>query len=193
MIKIGLTGGIGSGKSVVGRLLELEGIPVYIADMESKRLTNTSPVIRERLIALFGKEIYTAEGLDKKLLASRIFNKPDNLKQVNEIIHPEVNKHFLAWANKQKTNYCAIESAILFESGFDRLVDIRLMVYAPLSLRIERVRTRDQLSLQEVENRIHNQWPDEIKKEKSDYIIYNDDMHALLPQVTRFITSLQSN
>lgn len=193
MIKIGITGGIGSGKSVVGRLLELEGVPVYTADIESKRLTNTSPAIREGLIALFGKEIYTAEGLDKKLLASRIFNKPDNLKQVNEIIHPEVNKHFLAWVNKQETACCAIESAILFESGFDRIVDVRLMVYAPLSLRLERVRTRDRLSLQEVENRIHNQWPDEIKKEKSDYIIYNDDVHALLPQVTRFLTSLQSN
>lgn len=193
MIKIGITGGIGSGKSVVGRLLELEGVPVYTADIESKRLTNTSPAIREGLIALFGKEIYTAEGLNKKLLASRIFNKPDNLKQVNEIIHPEVNKHFLAWVNKQETACCAIESAILFESGFDRIVDVRLMVYAPLSLRLERVRTRDRLSLQEVENRIHNQWPDEIKKEKSDYIIYNDDVHALLPQVTRFLTSLQSN
>lgn len=193
MIKIGITGGIGSGKSVVGRLLELEGVPVYTADIESKRLTNTSPAIREGLIALFGKEIYTAEGLNKKLLASRIFNKPDNLKQVNEIIHPEVNKHFFAWVNKQETACCAIESAILFESGFDRIVDVRLMVYAPLSLRLERVRTRDRLSLQEVENRIHNQWPDEIKKEKSDYIIYNDDVHALLPQVTRFLTSLQSN
>lgn len=193
MIKIGITGGIGSGKSVVARLLELEGVPVYIADTESKRLTHISPVIREGLISLFGKEIYTPSGLNKKRLADRIFNEPENLKRVNDIIHPEVNKHFLEWVGKQKTNICALESAILFESGFDRIVDVRLMVYAPLSLRIERVRTRDKLSRQEVEERINNQFSDEIKKEKSDYIIYNDDKQALLPQVTRFLTNLQSN
>lgn len=193
MIKIGITGGIGSGKSVVGRLLELKGVPVYIADTESKRLTNASPVIREALISLFGKEIYTPEGLNKKQLSDRIFNEPESLKKVNEIIHPEVSKHFLEWVNQQKTNICAIESAILFESGFDQIVNVRLMVYAPLPLRTERVRTRDKLSLQEVEERIHNQLSDEIKKEKSDYIIYNDDRQALLPQVTHFLTNLQSN
>lgn len=192
MIKIGITGGIGSGKSVVARLLDLKGVPVYIADGESKQLTNTSPVIREKLISLFGKEIYTTEGLDKKRLASYIFQNPEVLTQVNNIIHPEVNKHFLEWVQKQKTKVCAIESAILFESGFDRMVDVSLMVYAPLPLRIERVRTRDKLSLQEIESRIHNQLADEIKKEKSDYVIYNDDIHAILPQVTRFLTSLQS-
>ena len=89
MIKIGLTGGIGSGKSVVAALLELSGIPVYIADTESKRLTASSPVIREKLIALFGKELYTPDGLDKKRLASHIFGTPELLEQVNAIIHPE--------------------------------------------------------------------------------------------------------
>ena len=92
MIKIGITGGIGSGKSVVAALLELSGIPVYIADTESKRLTATSPVIREKLIALFGKELYTADVLDKKRLASHIFGNPEQLGQVNAIIHPEVNR-----------------------------------------------------------------------------------------------------
>lgn len=130
MIKIGITGGIGSGKSVVASLLALSGVPVYIADEESKWLTNNSPVIREKLTALFGPEIYTNEGLNKKLLASHIFNNPEQLQQVNQIIHPEVNRHFSAWVERQTSPLCAIESAILFESGFYKVVDISLMVYA---------------------------------------------------------------
>ena len=134
MIKIGITGGIGSGKSVVASLLALSGVPVYIADEESKWLTNNSPVIREKLTALFGPEIYTNEGLNKKLLASHIFNNPEQLQQVNQIIHPEVNRHFSAWVERQTSPLCAIESAILFESGFYKVVDISLMVYAPREL-----------------------------------------------------------
>ena len=126
MIKIGITGGIGSGKSVVASLLALSGVPVYIADEESKWLTNNSPVIREKLTALFGPEIYTNEGLNKKLLASHIFNNPEQLQQVNQIIHPEVNRHFSAWVERQTSPLCAIESAILFESGFYKVVDISL-------------------------------------------------------------------
>lgn len=144
MIKIGITGGIGSGKSVVASLLALSGVPVYIADEESKWLTNNSPVIREKLTALFGPEIYTNEGLNKKLLASHIFNNPKQLQQVNQIIHPEVNRHFSAWVERQTSPLCAIESAILFESGFYKVVDISLMVYAPRELRIERALGRTQ-------------------------------------------------
>lgn len=106
MIKIGITGGIGSGKSVVASLLALSGVPVYIADEESKWLTNNSPVIREKLTALFGPEIYTNEGLNKKLLASHIFNNPKQLQQVNQIIHPEVNRHFSAWVERQTSFMC---------------------------------------------------------------------------------------
>ena len=105
MIKIGITGGIGSGKSVVASLLALSGVPVYIADEESKWLTNNSPVIREKLTALFGPEIYTNEGLNKKLLASHIFNNPKQLQQVNQIIHPEVNRHFSAWVERQTSPF----------------------------------------------------------------------------------------
>ena len=105
MIKIGITGGIGSGKSVVASLLALSGVPVYIADEESKWLTNNSPVIREKLTALFGPEIYTNEGLNKKLLASHIFNNPKQLQQVNQIIHPEVNRHFSAWVERHRIRH----------------------------------------------------------------------------------------
>ena len=192
MIKIGITGGIGSGKSVIASLLELSGVPVYIADTESKQLTETSPVIREKLTALFGETLYTAEGLDKKQLASHIFGNPEWLKEVNAIIHPEVNRHFQAWADKQNTPLCAIESAILFESGFNRAVDVSLMVYAPMEVRIRRVLERDAASREEVIRRIGSQLPDEVKKEKSDYVIFNDGKQALLPQVTAFLEKLRS-
>lgn len=193
MIKIGITGGIGSGKSVIATLLEISGIPVYIADIESKLLTNTSPVIREKLIRLFGDNIYTATGLNKMLLASYIFGNPAVLKQVNAVIHPEVKRHFMEWADKQQTDLCAIESAILFESGFNQLVDISLMVYAPLELRIERTLARDSASREDVIRRISNQLSDEIKKERSDYVIYNDDRKALLPQINACIADIRKN
>ena len=192
MIKIGITGGIGSGKSVVAALLELSGIPVYIADTESKRLTASSPVIREKLIALFGKELYTPDGLDKKRLASHIFGTPERLEQVNAIIHPEVNRYFLAWAERQKPPVCAIESAILFESGFNRIVDTTLMVYAPMEIRIGRALERDAVSREEVIRRIESQLPDEVKKEKSDYVIFNDGEQALLPQISTFLSGLKT-
>ena len=192
MIKIGITGGIGSGKSVVASLLALSGIPVYIADEESKWLTNNSPVIREKLTALFGLEIYTNEGLNKKLLASPIFNNPEQLQQVNQIIHPEVNHHFSAWVERQTSPLCAIESAILFESGFYKVVDISLMVYAPRELRIERALGRDSASREEIERRINSQMSDEEKKDRSDYVIYNDNRQALIPQVGKLLCWLQS-
>lgn len=191
MSKIGITGGIGSGKSVVASLLELSGIPVYIADKESKRLTETSPVIRKKLTDLLGADLYTEKGLDKKLLASHIFAHPEMLKQVNGIIHPEVNRHFTAWTEAQDTPFCAIESAILFESGFDRAVDIRLMVYAPMEVRIARAVERDAATRSEVIDRMKSQMPDEIKKERADYIIYNDNRQALIPQIGKFITYLR--
>lgn len=192
MIKVGITGGIGSGKSVVAALLELSGIPVYIADTESKLLTTTSPVIREKLMALFGKELYTADGLDKKRLASHIFGNPKRLEQVNAIIHPEVNRHFLAWADKQDAPACAIESAILFESGFNRIVDTTLMVYAPMEVRIARALERDAVPREEIMRRIESQLPDEVKKEKSDYVIFNGVEQALLPQITAFLAWLKT-
>jgi len=187
MIKIGLTGGIGSGKSIVSSLLELWGIPVYMADMESKRLTNTSPIIRKGLVELLGEELYKGGELDKKRLATLIFTDKNNLRQVNAIIHPEVNRDFLRWSSEQQTPICAIETAILFESGFDRIVDTSVMVYAPFELRIQRAVARDKASYEEITRRINSQLSDEIKKERAGFIIYNDDKQALIPQVEKFL------
>lgn len=192
MIKIGLTGGIGSGKTVVASLLMVMGIPVYIADDESKKLTNESPVIRAKLIELFGESIYSQNGLNRVLLASYIFEHPELLKAVNSIIHPEVNLHFLNWVAHQPGDICAIESAILFESGFDRIVDASIMVYAPKEIRIERACKRGNLIREEVERRINNQLSDEIKKKQSNYVIDNDGTRAIIPQLEEIIRVLRS-
>ena len=190
MIKIGITGGIGSGKSVVASLFRLFGVPVYIADEESKQLTNQSETIRKRLIAHYGEAIYTPEGLNKPLLAAKIFQDPVQLRIVNGIIHPEVKRHFEAWAAKQTTPLCAIESAILFESGFDKVVDTSLMVYAPKALRIERATARDAASREAIQRRIESQMAEEEKRKLADHLIYNDDQQPLIPQVIAFLARL---
>ena len=190
MIKIGITGGIGSGKSVVASLFQLLGVPVYIADEESKRLTNQSMTIRRQLIAHYGEAIYTAEGLNKPLLAAKIFQDPAQRRIVNGIIHPEVKHHFEAWAAQQETPLCAIESAILFESGFDQVVDTHLMVYAPKALRIERATARDAASREAIQQRIESQMADEEKRELADHLIYNDNQQPLIPQVMALIARL---
>lgn len=191
MIKLGLTGGIGSGKTLVATLFQLLNIPVYIADEESKRLTDLSPVIREKLIALFGKELYTEGKLNKPLLASLIFCNKENLTKVNTIIHPEVLSHFIEWTKRQTSEICVIESAILFESGFDKKVDKVLMVYAPMDIRVNRVLQRDNTQTREaITHRIESQLPDEVKKERADFIIYNDDKTAILPQLEKLLLSL---
>lgn len=193
MIKIGITGGIGSGKSVVATLLRLYGIPVYIADEESKRLTNSSPVIRRALVDLVGEAVYDADGkLDKPRLANFIFGQPEHLARVNAIIHPEVNRDFLDWSERQEKAFCAIESAILFESGFDRIVDVKLMVLAPLEIRLERAIARDHASREALERRIKSQMADEEKASRSDFVIHNDGRQALIPQVENFIGWLKN-
>lgn len=190
MIKIGITGGIGSGKSVVSSLFRMNKIPVYTADVESKRLSDTSPVIRKKLISLFGDTIYVNDLLDRKRLASFIFSNEHVLKKVNEIIHPVVKKDFQAWVKQQKGNICAIESAILFESGFEKTVDVVLLVYAPVELRLTRAMERDGATEADIMKRMNRQMPEELKRKQADYIIVNDDVQALIPQVDRFLKLL---
>lgn len=190
MIKIGITGGIGSGKSVVSSLLAMAGIPVYVADDESKRLSDTSPVIRKKLVALFGEETYVDEKLDRQRLASLIFKDETYLKKVNGIIHPVVRKNFQEWAGSLKTKRCAMESAILYESGLNKDVDVVLMVYAPVGLRLTRAMLRDNATEAEVMRRMNRQMPDELKREQADFVIINDDVQALMPQIDHFIRFL---
>ncbi|MDR1116000.1 MAG: dephospho-CoA kinase [Tannerella sp.] len=190
MIKVGITGGIGSGKSVVSSLIAMNGIPIYTADTESKRLSDSSPVIRRKLVALYGNSLYVNNVLDRKRLASIIFSDEKALKSVNEIIHPVVQKDFQAWIKQQKTNICVIESAILFESRFDKIVDITLLVYAPVGLRLTRVMERDGANEADIMKRMNRQMPDELKRKQADFVIINDEVEALLPQVDQFLKLL---
>jgi dephospho-CoA kinase len=191
MKTIGLTGGIGSGKSVVAQLLEIRGIPVYNTDKAAKRLTAGSLTIKEALCQRFGQTLYSGGTLDKTLLASLIFNQEDHLQYVNAVVHPEVQKDFLQWQIRHNhLPWVALESAILFESGFDGMVDISINVSAPCELRIERVQQRDQINREAVLNRMHHQMSEEERKRKVDYIILNDNCRALLPQIENVLKSL---
>ncbi|WP_165024690.1 dephospho-CoA kinase [Dysgonomonas sp. ZJ279] len=193
MIKVGITGGIGSGKSIVTEIFSLCGIPVYIADVESKKLTATSPNIREKLIELFGNDLYDGTTLNKTLLASHIFTDKNKLEAVNHIIHPEVERNFREWViNNKKYPIVAKEAAILFESGLQGLVDKVIMVYTPLETRIQRTMDRDHVSREKVLERIQNQMPDEKKMKLSDFIVVNDGTQSLIEQVLEIIKQLKN-
>jgi dephospho-CoA kinase len=183
---IGLTGGIGSGKSTVSRLFHTMGIPVYIADTESKRLTDSSPVIKEKLTEQFGSDLYKEGKLNKSLLASLIFGNEENRYFVNSVIHPVVREDFEKWITKQRSSpLVVIETAILFESGYADSVDVSVTVSAPEDLRICRVELRDGWSRASIAARIQSQLSEEERICRSDYVIYNDDRQALIPQMER--------
>ena len=188
MTTIGITGGIGSGKSMVSALLRVYGVPVYDADRESKRLLVTSPTIRRGLISLLGPDIYRPDGtLDRTRMAALIFADADLLARVNAIIHPAVGDDFDAWRKRLTVPLCAMESAILFESGFDRRTNVRLTVYAPEAIRLQRVMARDGAAEADVRRRMQSQWTDERKAALSDAVITNDGLSALIPQVEAFL------
>ncbi|GHT76383.1 dephospho-CoA kinase [Bacteroidia bacterium] len=181
---LGITGGIGSGKSVVSKILEINEIPVYNTDMEAKRLTETSPVIRQKLSERFGTILSINNRLDKKQLALLIFNNLEALAFVNSVIHPEVYRDFTEWKEKMPDKaWVGIESAILFETGFNRYTDFNLLITAPLELRIQRTQKRDGLTKDEILKRIQNQWPEEEKQSLVDFIVWNDERQAVLPQI----------
>lgn len=193
-IRIGITGGIGSGKSVVSRLLRLLGIPVYISDEEAKRLMATDEGIRAELVALLGGEVYREGTLNKALLASYLFADPDHARRVNAIVHPRVRDDFRAWAKAHEgAGLVAMESAILYEAGFRDEVDRVVMVYAPEETRIERATKRDAASRAGVEKRIRSQMGDEEKRRLADYVLINDGKRPLIPQVLALISSLSQN
>lgn len=189
-IRIGITGGIGSGKTVVSRLLNVLGVPVYISDEEAKRLMNTDPCIREQLIHLLGEEVYKEGILNRAFLADYLFHSPDHAAKVNAIVHPQVKADFLAWVKRQQSSVVAIESAILYEAGFTDTVDVVVLVYAPQELRVERALKRDKTTIDQIRRRVASQMSDEQKREQADYVIYNDDRHSLIAQVQKLLSVL---
>lgn len=190
-IRIGITGGIGSGKSVVSKILSLLDIPIYLSDDEAKRLTATDETIRRELINLLGDELYQDGVLNKQKLANYLFASPENAEKINAIIHPQVKQDFRQWCMRHSASqFVAMESAILFESGFASEVDVVVMVYAPQEVRIQRAMMRDTASRTQIEQRIQRQMGDEIKRSSAHYTLINDDKTALLPQVLQLLVSL---
>lgn len=193
-IRLGITGGIGSGKSLVCRLLEVMGVPVYISDAETKQLMASDASIRKELVALLGDEVYAGGILNKPLLASYLFASPEHACRVNGIVHPRVKDDFRHWLRCHATDpVVAIESAILIEAGFAGEVDAVVMVYAPVEVRIERAMKRDASSRELVEKRMRSQMSDEEKRKQADFVIVNDGETPLMPQVLELLTSLSGN
>ncbi len=184
MLKLGITGGIGSGKTTICKLFELLGVPVYYADEESKKILDEDKLVKEQVIKMFGSSILNDSGIiDRKELAAIVFNNKEQLEKLNAILHPAVGQHFENWLKKQNTAYILKEAAILFESGAYKQVDKVLTVVAPLELKIQRTMKRDGVSKEEVERRMQLQMTDEEKIKRADFVIINNEQELLIPQV----------
>jgi dephospho-CoA kinase len=183
MLKVGITGGIGSGKSIVARIFSTLGIPVYNADDQAKWLMNQDTALREKIIAAFGNEAYTSGGLNRSWLAAHVFHDEEKLKLLNSIVHPAVIAHGENWMNAQQAPYTLKEAALFFESGSAAGLDFMIGVYAPQPLRLLRAMRRDGLGREEVLARMAKQINEEIKMRLCDAVIINDDQQMVLPQV----------
>jgi dephospho-CoA kinase len=183
MLKIGLTGGIGSGKSTVAKIFETLGVPAYYADEEAKRLMNTDEELRSVIKKNFGAESYRNGQLDRKYLASIVFNDKYKLDLLNSLVHPATIRDAEQWMKKQTTPYVIKEAALLFEAGSTDRLDHVIGVFAPVEMRIKRVIDRDKVNRNEVLERMKRQIDEETKMKLCDFIITNDESQLLIPQV----------
>ena len=180
---VGLTGGIGSGKSTVAKMFERLDIPIYYSDDEAKNLMNSSKKIRESLIALFGQDTYENRELNRPYVAGLVFNNKDKLNELNAIVHPEVKRNFLEWVERQNTAYVIQENPLIFENKSQNDFDYVITVTAPVQIRVQRVMERDGSTKNQVFSRVKNQLEDEIKIKQSDFVITNDDLKHTKDQV----------
>ena len=185
MLRIGLTGGIGSGKSTVAKIFETLGIPVYYADDASKRLMNENEELKKAIQKNFGADTYTDGKLNRKHLSALVFNNPEKLNLLNSIVHPATIKNAADWMKKQKAPYALKEAALIFESGSQEHLDKVIGVYAPAAIRINRVMQRDNVTREEVISRMNKQIDEKIKMQLCDYVITNDEQELLIPQVMK--------
>ena len=183
MLKIGITGGIGSGKSTVARVFEVLGIPVYYADEAAKHLMNEDEALKEKIKTSFGEDAYKEDKLDSKFLSSIVFNNPEKLALLNALVHPATLADAARWMQKQSTPYSIKEAALIFESGAQEQLDYVIGVTAPAPLRIQRTMQRDGLTREEVIARIDKQMDETIKMKLCNFVIKNDEQQMLLPQV----------
>lgn len=185
MMVIGLTGGIGSGKTTVGRFFTELGVPVYNSDGEAKRLMEESAELREAIKALLGEQAYQGNKPDRPFIASRVFGNPDLLARLNAIIHPVVRADFKSWAGRQRFPYVIQEAAILFENGSYTKFDKIILVCAPREERIKRIKERDGSKREEIEARMAHQWDDDRKRALADFVIENLDQENSRQEVLK--------
>ena len=191
MITAGVTGGIGSGKTTVCKILEVFGVPVYYADVRAKQLYAESSTVKRKVKELFGDDIYFSGELNRAEVAKRIFNDKELLQKLNAIVHPAVEEDFKEWAEKHKNApFVVKEAAILFENGGYKKLDFNILLTAPEDLRIKRVVKRDGIPEEQVKARIRNQWPDEKKIPLADFVIKCDEEHLVIPQVLHVIEKI---
>lgn len=183
MIVVGLTGGIGSGKTTVANFFKDLNVPVYIADEEAKKLMNKSKVLIKKIKKLFGEKAYAAGELNRPYISSKIFNDKSLLQKMNSIVHPKVAKHFKKWVLKQDSPYVIKEAAILFESGSYKNCDLIITVLADKSTRVERLINRDNSSPESINAIMNNQWEDKNRVKLSDFVINNNDLANTKKQV----------
>jgi dephospho-CoA kinase len=189
--KIAIIGGIGSGKSVVSRLLTTMGIPVYDCDSRAKHLMNMSPILRSALIEVVGAAVYSADGhINRPYLANYMFGHPERVTQINHIVHPTVRADFEAWANSSASPLVAVETAILYESGMDADVDAIILVHAPMEMRLQRAMQRDHADEPSIRHRMSHQMTDNELLQRATHIIRNDERHSLIAQVQQLIATL---
>mgnify|MGYP000203400304 CR=1 FL=1 len=182
---VGLTGGIGSGKSTVLNFFKKQGVPIYIADIEAKKIMHNSIEVVSSVSKLFGDQAYVNGELNRAYIANIVFNDKGKLKQLNEIVHPAVHKHFQEFTNQQNAKYIVYESAVLFENANESICDIIVLITAPEKVRIERVQKRDASTVAEIKARIKNQLSDKEKISKSDYIIENIELKETEQEVMK--------
>lgn len=187
---VGITGGIGTGKSVVTKILRAMGYPVYDSDVEARRIMHQDTTVARQLRDAFGDTVFINGLLDRQRLAREVFDNDQRLQLLNGIVHPAVKNDFRSWAQAQTSPLVFLESAILFESGFDSETDKSILVTAPMETRIERVVNRDRCSREQVLKRMAQQWPEDKKAALVDFIIANDDSDPLILQTERIISQL---
>lgn len=193
MKKIGLTGGIGSGKSFVGNILEKMGYPVYYSDQRAKKIMNTNPIIKEQLLKIFGSESFNEEGLDREFLATKIFTNPELRKEINNLVHPIVRDDFQTWSEQHHDHKLLFnEAAILFETGAYKSFDAVILVCAPEDLKIERLLKRDGDNEEELRLKMKAQWTDDQKMALTPYSIINDGIRSIPNQIQQVLEIIGS-
>jgi len=183
MLKIGLTGGIGSGKSTVARIFEVLGIPVYYADEAAKKLMTENEELKIAIINTFGKDAYNNGNLNREYIAGQVFNDPEKLQFLNSLVHPATIKDAFEWFQNQEAPYVIKEAALIFESGSNKDLDYIIGVRSPIDIRIRRAMNRDNISEEQVRDRINKQMDEEEKLQLCHYVIVNDEQQMVIPQV----------